>query len=52
MARPASRSRRRRGEAKLQVKRRFLLDAVVSQGAAVLQLRPRENEPLLLRGDP
>ena len=38
-------------EARLQVKRGLLLDAVVGHGAAVLQLRPREDEPLLVRGD-
>ena len=38
-------------EAKLQVKRGLLLDAVVGHGAAVLQLRPREDEPLLVRSD-
>jgi len=38
-------------EAKLQVKRGLLLDAVVGHGAPVLQLRPRQDEPLLVRGD-
>jgi hypothetical protein len=38
-------------EAKLHVKRGLLLDAVVGHGAAVLQLRPREDEPRLVRGD-
>ena len=38
-------------EAKLQVKRGVLLDDVVGDGAAVLQLRPRKDEPLLVRGD-
>lgn len=38
-------------EAKLQVKRGLLTDVVVDQGAAVLQLRTCEDEPLLLHGD-
>ena len=38
-------------EAKHQVQRGLLLDAVVGQRAVVLQLLPREDEPLLLRWD-
>ena len=38
-------------QAQHQVKRRLLLDVVVSQGAAVLQLLAREDEALLVRGD-
>uniref|UniRef100_A0A0E0A079 DUF3475 domain-containing protein n=1 Tax=Oryza glumipatula TaxID=40148 RepID=A0A0E0A079_9ORYZ len=39
-------------EAEHQVKRRLLLDVVVGQRAAVFQLLPREDEPLLIRRDP
>ena len=38
-------------EAEDQVQRRLLLDAVVGQRAPVLQLLPREDEPLLVRWD-
>jgi len=38
-------------EAEHQVQRGLLLDVVVSQGAAVIQLLPGENEPLLIRRD-
>ena len=38
-------------EAEHQVQRGLLLDAVVGQRAVVLQLLPREDEPLLLRWD-
>ena len=38
-------------EAKHQVQRGLLLDAVVGQRAVVLQLLPCEDEPLLLRWD-
>jgi len=38
-------------EAEHQVQRGLLLDVVVSQGAAVIQLLPCENEPLLIRRD-
>jgi len=38
-------------EAKHQVKRRLLLDVVVRQGAAILELLAREDEALLIRGN-
>jgi hypothetical protein len=38
-------------EAEDQMQRRILLDVVVGQRALVLQLLPREDEPLLIRGD-
>ncbi|BAT08679.1 Os09g0483150, partial [Oryza sativa Japonica Group] len=38
-------------EAEHQVQRRLLLDVVVGQGAAILQLLPREDEALLVRRD-
>merc|ERR1712151_1356426 len=38
-------------EAQHQVERRLLLDVVVGQGAAVLQLLAREDEALLVRRD-
>ena len=38
-------------EAQHQVKRRLLLDVVVGQSAAILQLLPREDEALLVRRD-
>jgi hypothetical protein len=34
------------------VERRLLLDVVVRQGPAVLELLPGEDEALLVRGDP
>ena len=34
------------------MERRLLLDVVVAQGAAVLELLAREDEPLLVRRDP
>ena len=38
-------------EAEHQVKRRLLLNVVVGQGAAILELLPREDETLLVRRD-
>ena len=38
-------------EAQHQVKRGFLLDVVVGESAAILQLLPREDEALLVRRD-
>ena len=38
-------------EAEHQVQRGLLLDAVVGQGAVVIQLLPGEDEPLLVRRD-
>ena len=38
-------------QAQHQVKCRLLLDVVVSQGAAILQLLAGEDEALLVRGD-
>ena len=38
-------------QAQHQVQRRLLLDVVVSQGAAILQLLASENQALLVRGD-
>uniref|UniRef100_A0A453GZQ5 Uncharacterized protein n=1 Tax=Aegilops tauschii subsp. strangulata TaxID=200361 RepID=A0A453GZQ5_AEGTS len=39
-------------EAEHEVQRRLLLDVVVGQRAPVLQLLPREDQPLLVRRDP
>jgi hypothetical protein len=38
-------------EAEHQVQRGLLLDAVVGERAVILQLLPREDEPLLVRRD-
>jgi hypothetical protein len=38
-------------EAQHEVKRGLLLDVVVGQGAAIVQLLPCEDETLLVRGD-
>uniref|UniRef100_A0A453IGN4 Uncharacterized protein n=1 Tax=Aegilops tauschii subsp. strangulata TaxID=200361 RepID=A0A453IGN4_AEGTS len=38
-------------EAQHQVQRGLLLDVVVGQGAAIIQLLPREDEALLVRRD-
>ena len=38
-------------QAQHQVERRLLLDVVVREGAAVLELLAREDEALLIRGD-
>eukprot|EP01106_Pelomyxa_sp_JSP_P009791 TRINITY_DN265_c0_g1_i21.p1 TRINITY_DN265_c0_g1~~TRINITY_DN265_c0_g1_i21.p1 ORF type:complete len:127 (+),score=19.94 TRINITY_DN265_c0_g1_i21:246-626(+) len=38
-------------QAQDQVKRRLLLDVVVSEGAAILELLAGEDEALLVRGD-
>ncbi len=39
-------------QAQHKVERGFLLDVIIGQGAAVLQLLAGEDEPLLVRGDP
>ena len=39
-------------EAEHKVERRLLLDVVVGQSAAFLQLLPGEDQPLLIRRDP
>merc|ERR1712167_407913 len=39
-------------EAEHEVKGRLLLDVIVLEGAAILELLPSEDEPLLVRRDP